>query len=85
LVTAASGPVAPGMQAPSIGPSVVATGAADNYLAAQHARLTSRRGMARAQMAVAHSILVSVYWMPPATSPIKTSELSGWPAATTKP
>ena len=34
-----------------------------NYLAAQHARLTSRRGMARAQLAVAHSILVSAYWM----------------------
>jgi transposase len=34
-----------------------------NYLAAQHARLTSRRGMARAQLAVAHFILVSAYWM----------------------
>ncbi len=34
-----------------------------NYLAAQHARLTSRRGMGRAQIAVAHSILVSVYYM----------------------
>lgn len=34
-----------------------------NYLAAQHARLTSRRGMARAQVAVGHSILVSAYWM----------------------
>src|SRR3954454_2438865 len=34
-----------------------------NYLAPQHARLTSRRGMARAQLAVAHSILVSAYWM----------------------
>jgi transposase len=34
-----------------------------NYLAAQHARLTSRRGMGRAQVAVAHSILVSAYWM----------------------
>jgi transposase len=30
-----------------------------NNLAAQHARLTSRRGMARAQVAVAHSLLVS--------------------------
>ena len=29
-----------------------------NYLAAQHARLTRRRGMGRAQVAVAHSILV---------------------------
>jgi transposase len=34
-----------------------------NYLSAQHARLTSRRGMGRAQVAVAHSILVSAYYM----------------------
>jgi transposase len=34
-----------------------------NYLSAQHARLTRRRGMGRAQVAVAHSILVSAYWM----------------------
>ena len=34
-----------------------------NYLAAQHARLTRRRGMGRAQVAVAHSILVASYWM----------------------
>ena len=34
-----------------------------NYLSAQHARLTKRRGMGRAQVAVAHSILVSVYYM----------------------
>jgi transposase len=34
-----------------------------NYLAAQHARLTRRRGMRRAQVAVAHSILVAAYWM----------------------
>jgi transposase len=34
-----------------------------NYLAAQHARLTKRRGMGRAQVAVAHSMLVSAYWM----------------------
>ncbi len=32
-----------------------------NYLAAQFARLTSRRGMSRA--AVAHSMLVSAYFM----------------------
>jgi hypothetical protein len=31
--------------------------------AAQHARLTRRRGMGRAQVAVAHSMLVSAYWM----------------------
>jgi transposase len=34
-----------------------------NYLAAQHARLMKRRGMGRAQVAVAHSMLVSAYWM----------------------
>ena len=36
---------------------------AKNYLAAQHARLTKRRGMGRAQVAVAHSILVAAYYM----------------------
>jgi len=35
----------------------------DTYLAAQFARLTSRRGHNRAAVAVAHSILVSAYWM----------------------
>ncbi len=34
-----------------------------NYLATQHARLTKRRGMGRAQVAVAHSMLVAAYWM----------------------
>ena len=34
-----------------------------NYLAAQHARLTKRRGMTRAQIAVAHSILTTAYYM----------------------
>jgi hypothetical protein len=34
-----------------------------NYLAAQHARLAKRRGMGRAQVAVAHSILVCAYHM----------------------
>jgi transposase len=34
-----------------------------NYLAVQHARLTKRRGQGRAQVAVAHSILVAAYWM----------------------
>jgi transposase len=33
------------------------------HLAAQHARLTSRRGRDRAQVAVTHSILVSAYYM----------------------
>jgi hypothetical protein len=32
-------------------------------LSAQHARLTARRGTGRAQVTVAHSILVSAYWM----------------------
>lgn len=34
-----------------------------NYLATQHARLVKRCGMGRAQVAVAHSILVSVWHM----------------------
>jgi transposase len=35
----------------------------DNYLSAQHARLMARCGRSRAQVAVAHSILVSAYYM----------------------
>ena len=34
-----------------------------NYLSAQFARLTARRGMGRAAVAVAHSILVSAYYI----------------------
>ena len=34
-----------------------------NYLAAQHARLSRRRGARRAQVAVAHSILVAAFHM----------------------
>jgi len=34
-----------------------------NYLSAQFARLTTRRGMSRAAVAVAHSMLVSVWFM----------------------
>ena len=34
-----------------------------NYLAAQHDRLARRRGARRAQIAVAHSILVAAYYM----------------------
>jgi len=34
-----------------------------NYLAVQHARLTRRRGVSRAQIAVAHSILTTAYYM----------------------
>jgi transposase len=34
-----------------------------NYLSVRHARLTKRRGLGRAQVAVAHSILVAAYWM----------------------
>ena len=44
-----------------------------NYLAAQHARLTRRRGMGRAQVAVAHSILVAVYYMLQRDQPYKIS------------
>ena len=36
---------------------------AANHRSVQHARLTARRGMGRAQVAVAHSILVSAYYM----------------------
>ena len=35
----------------------------DTYLAAQFSRLASRRGHNRAAVAVAHSMLVSAYWM----------------------
>ncbi len=35
----------------------------DTYLAAQFARIASRRGHGRAAVAVAHSMLVSAYWM----------------------
>jgi transposase len=34
-----------------------------NYLAVQQAPLLKRRGMGRARVAVAHSILVAAYWM----------------------
>src|SRR3954452_950108 len=40
-----------------------------NYLSAQLARLTTRRGMGRATVAVAHSILVSAYFMLSADQP----------------
>ena len=55
-----------------------------NYLAVQHARLTRRRGMSRAQVAVAHSILTTAYCSN-ATSPTATSAPTGWPSATRKP
>ncbi len=34
-----------------------------NYLAVEHARLTRRRGMSRAQVAVTHTILVTACYM----------------------
>lgn len=34
-----------------------------NYLSVQHSRISARRGMRRAQIAVAHSMLVSAYYM----------------------
>jgi transposase len=43
-----------------------------NYLAAQHARLMKRRGMGRALVAVARTILVSAYWMLKRRSPTTT-------------
>ena len=42
-----------------------------NYLLAQHARLAGRRGAGRAPLAVAHSILVSAYWMPTRDEPYR--------------
>jgi hypothetical protein len=56
-----------------------------NYLAAQHARLTGRGGMARAQLAGAHSILVSAYWMPTRDESYRDLGPEGWPAATARP
>ncbi len=57
-----------------------------NYLAVQHARLTRRRGMSRAQIAVAHSILTTAYYMRSSvTSLTATSARSGWPSGTRKP
>ena len=42
-----------------------------NYLSAQHARLAKRRGTGRAQVAVAHSILVSAWHMLTKDEPYK--------------
>jgi transposase len=56
-----------------------------NYLSAQHARLTTRRGMSRAAVAVAHSMLVSAYSCCSVTSPTPTWVPTGWLAATTPP
>ncbi len=42
-----------------------------NYLSAQHARLAKRRGTGRAQVAVAHSILVSAWHMLSKDEPYK--------------
>jgi len=56
----------------------------DTYLAAQFARIASRRGHGRAAGAVAHSMLVSAYWMLELTSPTRTSDPTGSPNATTK-
>ena len=56
-----------------------------NYLAAQHARLTKRRGMSRAQIAVAHSILTTAYYMLKRDEPYPDLGPDGSPSATTKP
>ena len=55
-----------------------------NYLSAQHARLVKRRGMG-AQVAVAHSILVSAYHMLRRNEPYRDLGRTGSPAATTRP
>jgi hypothetical protein len=69
--------------APSCWPNGATASGTGTYLAAQHARFTSRRGMARAQLAVGHSILVSATGCSPGTgrSPTRTSVRSGWPVA----
>ncbi|MGB8385412.1 MAG: IS110 family transposase [Dermatophilaceae bacterium] len=57
-----------------------------NYLSAQHARLVKRRGMGRAQVAVAHSILVTAYHMLQRGKPsCRPRRRTGWRAATTRP
>ena len=56
-----------------------------NYLAAQHARLTKRRGMGRAQVAVAHSILVAAYYMLIRDQPYDDLGRTGTSNATRKP
>ena len=55
-----------------------------NYLAAQHARLMRLRGMGRAQVAVAHSMLVSAYWMLKRDEPYTTWAPTGTAAETIK-
>jgi hypothetical protein len=57
----------------------------NNYLSAQHARLMARRGRARAQVGVAHSILVSAYYMLSRDEPYRAiSDRTGSAAATTR-
>jgi hypothetical protein len=56
-----------------------------NYLAVQHGRLTRRRGMSRANIAVAHSILVTAYYMLQRDQPYQDLGRTGWPPATRKP
>jgi hypothetical protein len=55
-----------------------------NYLSAQHARLTARRGRVRAQVAVAHSMLVSAYYMLSRDEPYRDPDPTGSPGATTR-
>jgi transposase len=55
-----------------------------NYLAAQHARLSKRRGPGPAQLAVAHSILVSAYHMLSKDEPYRDLGADWSLAATTK-
>ena len=55
-----------------------------NYLVAQHARLTQRRGMGRAQVAVAHSVPVSGYDMRSRDEPCRDLGPDWLAGATTK-
>jgi transposase len=55
-----------------------------NYISAQFARLTTRRGMGRAAVAVAHSISSWSTTSCLGTTPTPTSARTGWPGATTR-
>ena len=54
----------------------------NTYLAAQYARIASRRGKKRAAVAVAHSMLVSAYYMLQRDEPIARSATTGSTSAT---
>ena len=66
-----------------LGQSAGCTG--KNYLAVQHARLTRRRGMSRAQVAVAHSMLSAAYYMLKRDEPYDDLGPAGSRSATRSP